>query len=189
MATSDRLWRVFRPIVAEGFEWIQPVRERDLHLLYDLDGTSRAAKWRPVSVRGLTRDDLGRPLLRADMPWLGGHAIVLDDRAREAVGAILGEAGEFLPLDPVDRDGGLWLFNACRIVDALDEASSELVRFPSSGRVMAVKRHVFRGGAVAGLAAFRVPQSRSLFLSGAVVDAIGRAELRGAAFDLAWRGE
>jgi hypothetical protein len=179
--------RVFRPIVVEGFEWVQPVDEADQDAVYQLDGMPRAAGWRPIRVRRLDVDERGRPWRPADLPWLGGHALVFRDSAYRAVGGVLAGAGEFLELDLVDGTDRLWLFNACQVVDALDEEASGVVRFPSTGRVMKVKQHVFRPERLAGLSAFRVPQARSLFLSGDVVEAISAVNLTGAGFELVWQ--
>jgi hypothetical protein len=178
---------VFRPVVAEGFEWVQPVDDNDFDAVYQLDGTPRARQWRPIQVRRLEADDNGRPWLPADSPWLGAHALVFRERGYQLVDGLLGDAGEFLELDPVDGTDRLWLYNVTQVVDALDEEGSGLVRFPSTGRVMKVNRHVFDVDRITGLVAFRVPQLRSLFLSGEAVDAISAAKLSGAAFDLVWQ--
>lgn len=179
--------RVFRPDVVEGFEWVQPLDEKDFDAMYQLDGTPVSSSWKPIPVRRLEGDNKGRPWLPADVPWLGGHALVFRERAYQAVGGVLAGAGEFLELDLVDGTDRLRLFNACHVVDALDEKASDVVRFPSTGRVMKVKQHVFHPGRIAGLVAFRVPQTRSLFLSGEAADAISAANLSGAGFELVWR--
>ncbi len=179
--------RVFRTVVVEGFEWVQPVEEGDFDAVYQVDGTPVGSGWKPIRVRRLEADDRGRPWLPADLPWLGGHALVFRERAYRAVGGVLAGAGEFLELDLVDGTDRLWLFNVCQVVDALDEEASGVVRFPSTGRVMKVKQHVFHPERVAGLVAFRVPQARSLFLGGETVDAISAANLSGAGFELVWQ--
>jgi hypothetical protein len=180
--------RVYEPAVTEDFEWVQPTHESDFDAVYQLDGRPRTKEWRPIRVRLLRRDStLGRKTLKpAELPWLGGHALVCRPRAHELLAPILERSGEFLPLD---LGGGepLWLFNVCQIVDALDEAASDIVRFPSSGRVMDIRRHVFFPDRVAGMTAFRIPQSRSLFLGGEAVDAIVGLELSGARFELVWQ--
>ena len=178
--------RVYSPAVVEEFEWVQPRSERDFDAVYQLDGSSRKRGWRPIAVRRLDRDDDGRPLRAAELPWLDGHALVLSDRALEAIGEVLGDSGEFLQLDLVDGSGRLWLFNVLNVVDGLDESASELVRFPSSGRIMKVRRHAFVPDRIRGLRAFRVPQLRTLFLSGEAVDVIVAAHLSGARFEPLW---
>ena len=51
--------RVFRPVVAEGFEWVQPIDQADFDAVYQLDGTPRASGWKPIRVRRLQADDEG----------------------------------------------------------------------------------------------------------------------------------
>jgi hypothetical protein len=178
--------RVYKAAVVEGFEWVQPLDEADFDAVYQLDGTQVTQRWKPIRVKTLESDDRGRPLRRADLPWLGGHALVFRDRARDAVAELLAGSGEFLELELADDSDRFWLYNARSVADALDEDASDLVRFPSTGRVMKVNRHVFRPDVVADLVAFRVPQTRSLFLAGDVVDGISALRLSGAGFELAW---
>ena len=178
--------QVFRPVVAEGFEWVQPVDETDFDAVYQLDGTPRASGWKPIRVRRLQADDKGRPWQPADLPWLGGHALVLRERACQALGELLGQFGELLELDLVDDLDRLWLFNVCSVVDGLDQDASKVVRFPSTGRVMKINQHAFRTDRIAGDQVFRIPEARSLFLTGGVVQAIENAGLSGAAFELVW---
>ena len=180
--------RVYRPAVTEDFEWVQPTHESDFDAVYQLDGQPRAKQWRPIRVRLLRRDSsLGRKTLKsAELPWLGGHALVCRPRAYELIGPMLEGSGEFLPLDLVGGER-LWLFNVLQVVDALDEEASDLVRFPSSGRVMDIRRHVFFPDRVTQLTAFRTPQARSLFLGGEAVDALVDLGLSGAKFELVWQ--
>ena len=178
--------RVFSPRVAEEYEWVQPISESDYDTVYQLDGTPLDRSWRPIAVRRLNYDDEGHPLRAADLPWLDRSALVLTDHALQAVGGILEGSGEFLRVDPTDGTGPLWLFNVLNVTDALDERASDLVRYPSSGRIMTVRRHAFLPDRIRGLGAFRVPQLRSLFLGGEAVDAIMAAQLSGARFDQVW---
>jgi hypothetical protein len=178
--------RVFKPEVVEGYEWVQPVEQADFDAVYQLDGSPVAVHWTPIRVRTLQVDDRGLPLRRADLPWLGGHALVFREHAYRAAAEALAAAGEFLELDLVDGSDRLWLYNVCCVADVLDEEASDLVRFPSTGRVMKVDRHVFDADAVANLVAFRVPQARSLFLTGDVVDTLVASGMVGVEFALAW---
>jgi hypothetical protein len=178
--------RVYRPILAEGFEWVQPIDVRDFDAVYQLDGASLAAHWKPIRVRRLEADEQGTPLRVADLPWLGGHALVVRDRAYRVLNGMLSSCGEFLPLDLIDGTDRLWMFNVCRVIEALDEGSSKVVRFPSSGRVMKIDQYVFYPGLVTGQRAFKVPQTRTLFLGQEAVEAIAAADLSGPAFELVW---
>lgn len=178
--------QVYEPVVAEGFEWVQPVDESDFDRVYQLDGTPLSAGWKPIRVRRLQADEKGNAWRPADMPWLGGHALVFRDDARRAIQDVLADFGEFLELDLVDDSGQAWLFNVCTVVDALDEEASKIVRFPSTGRVMKVVQPVFRPQRIVGKHAFRLPDLRSLFVTAEVVGAIRDAGLAGAGFKLVW---
>jgi hypothetical protein len=119
---------VFKPKVAEGYEWVQPVDQADFDAVYQLDGSPVAEQWTPIRIRTLEADEGGRPLQRADLPWLSGHALVFRDQAYREVGEVLAASGEFLELELVDGSDRLWLFNVCCVADVLDEEASELVR-------------------------------------------------------------
>jgi hypothetical protein len=147
--------KVCEPGCRPGFEWVLPVRDTDHEYLWSLDGTPRRSTWRPVPVARLTVEDDGTPLMAADLPWLGGHVLVLREHAVTALGPLLTRHGELLPLDCPDAD--LWLFNTLTVVDALDEERSELTRFDDGG-ILAVDRYEFRPDVVAGMAVFKVPQ-------------------------------
>ncbi len=62
-------------------------------------------------------------------------------RAAEVLQPILEGNGELLPLDC--EEGDYFIFNVTRVVDALDESDSDLVKFPDGKRIMEVKRFVF----------------------------------------------
>jgi hypothetical protein len=174
--------RVYEPGVRPGFEWVLPVHDTDHEYLWSLDGTPRQATWRPVPVARLTADEHGNPRAEADLPWLGGHVLVLRPSAVAALGPLLERHGELLPLDCPDAD--LWLFNTMTVVDALDEERSELVRF-DDGAILAVERYEFR--AVAPI--FKVPQllRGPLFVSDEFASVLTAAGLTGLELTEVWR--
>lgn len=177
--------RVYRPVVADGFEWVQPVDERDFDAVYRLDGQPRGTSWTPVRVRRIVSDG-GVELSQADTPWLDGQTIVSRAGAHPVLRNVLGGAGESLELALEDGQEQLWLFNVCTVVDALDESRSDLIRFPSSGGAMKITRHEFLPDRVAGLAAFRIPQARGLHLGGEAVAAISGRQFAGLHFQEVW---
>jgi hypothetical protein len=172
---------VYEPAVVEGFEWVLPVQNEDFEVFRGLDGTPRHSTWSPIPMRLLTEDDSGRPLQRADFPWLGSHVLILRDRAVQAVGSVLEDYGELLPLDCAQAD--LSVLNVCRVVDALDEERSELVRF-GTGRIMKIKRAAFREEALAEAHIFKLPQMLrgSIYLTENIVQQIRHAQLQGIDF-------
>ena len=50
-------------------------------------------------MRLVKEDERGRPFQQSDIPWLGGHAPVLRERAAAALASVLSRDGELLPLD------------------------------------------------------------------------------------------
>jgi hypothetical protein len=132
-------------------------------------------------MRLVTEDEHGRPLRSADFPWLGSHVLILRDRAVETVGSILDDYGELLPLDC--EQANLWLLNVCRIVDALDEEESDLIRF-STGRIMKIQKAVFRDKLLSDAHIFKLPQMvrGSIYLTEDVAQQIQQARLQGIGF-------
>jgi hypothetical protein len=126
-----------------------------------------------------------RPSQRYDLPWLGANVLVLTSRAVEALGDVLSQSGELLPLACSDAE--LYVFNPLQLVDALDEEASELVRF-ESGRVMAIDRYVFKPGALGDAKVFNVPQLAGfqLYTTRELVDAVAAAGLHGTEFVEIW---
>lgn len=175
--------RVYEPGVRPGFEWVLPVHDTDHEYLWSLDGTPRRDTWRPVAVSRLTEADDGSPRAEADLPWLGGHVLVLRPSAVAALGPLLERHGELLPLACPDAD--LWLFNTVTVVDALDEDRSELVTF-DDGTILAVEHYEFRPEAVAPV--FKVPQllRGPLFVSDEFASALTTAGLTGLELTERW---
>lgn len=181
--------RIYEFEVREGYEWVVPRNEADFGVFRAFDGERRRESWRPVAVRLVKEDEQGRPLLESDVPWLGKHAPVFRDSATEALGGLLSGGGELLPLENEEAD--LRVLNVTAVLDALDEERSTLVKFPSTGRIMNVKTHVFRPEVIEGAHVFKVPHllRGSVFVTDEVVQAAERAGLRGVGFRQVWEGE
>jgi hypothetical protein len=177
--------RIYLPDVQEGYEWVLPVNEADHEVFRGLDGTPRRVGWEPVHMQRVTTTRTGARRAESDLPFLSSHLLVLRDKAFAALGDVLADYGELLPLSCPDTE--LWVFNALRFVDALDEDGSTLRRF-SSGRIADIQRYAFHPERVAGVEIFRLPQTPRgpLCVSGEFVERVRAAELRGADFQLVW---
>ena len=129
----------------EEHQWTIPVDDYGYQKIWGMlnqrPGRRVGESWVPVRVFRWEGDG-PPPLRRADMPWFAGGALVVALRAKEALGEVLGEDAEMLPLLNDSED--LWLVNPWREVDALDEENSEIQRFASSGRVERITRYAFR---------------------------------------------
>ncbi|MEZ4300430.1 MAG: hypothetical protein R3B70_36130 [Polyangiaceae bacterium] len=124
---------IYQPMVAEGYEWINALRDGDYEVFLQLDGKPRASTWQPIAVRRV-RADKRQAFLSSDFPWLGGHALVMRRSAVDTLRDTLDENGEVLPLS-TDDGVELFVLNA-RVIDALDEARSSLLKFPGTNRIM-----------------------------------------------------
>jgi hypothetical protein len=178
--------RVYTQYPIGEYEDVSPVNEDDLDLFDEFDGTPRAENWTPVEMEIITVDsETGATLQRADVPWFMGN-LVLRDKAIEAASPILAPLGELLPLECATAK--LVCFNATQVLDALDEDRSEIVRFPSSGRIMAIERYAFRADAIPERAAFRIPQQQTgdVYFTEPVVEDLRSLGLTGLDFKLVW---
>jgi len=179
---------IFAPWVTEGGEQAGPVHRNGFDQLRELEdrGAPVGREWKPFEVE-LLRKDGGRSFKESDCPWIGGGFVVLRPAAIEVFGQFLGDDAEILDL--LCEDADLKLLNVWRHLEALDIANSELVRFPSSGRIMTVKSYAFHDAAVEGHSLFRLsamPRA-SIFVQQSVVDAVAAAGLRMVKFRLVSR--
>lgn len=181
-APGRRVVRIYEFQVQDGYEWALPVADDDFEILRSFDGSARERGWRAIQME-LVREDEGHRFLPSDMPWLGGDAPILKQKAVDALGPVLTKNGELLPL--ACDEAKLWVFNATTIRDALDLDHSDLVKF-SSARIMDVTSYVFRPDRLGEVYAFRVPQLDSVFVTGEVVER--SAALTGVGFKLLWEG-
>ena len=179
--------RIYEPLVAEGYEWVNCCDDDDYEVLLSLDGEPIAQVWRPPHVRRVAAEDNGK-CVASDFPWLGAHALVMRSSAVMALRDILESNGELLPLR---TDDGVTLFvlNA-RTIDALDESQAEVLRFPGSNRVMRITKVAFHESRVRNVDLFRLPYRASCtYVSQKFVDRFHQAGLRGLAFTQVFAGE
>jgi hypothetical protein len=173
--------RFFVPRVVQGYEWVTADVEEDYGQIHGLDGQERSADWSPVAVSLLHETEDGEPRRPALMPWLNDAVLVIRDGAIDKLSPILQPYGELLPLSCTEAD--LAVFNATRLIPALDENRSEILRFGSGG-IMAVPRLVLRETAEHG-EMFKLAEIKSspLLLSERLVEQIRQAvELDGTDF-------
>ncbi len=176
---------VYVPQSAEGFEFCHPERQEDFETLnVTIDGTPRQDTWRSPPMR-LVHEDQGKKLAESDCPWLGSHALVFRRNAISGLESVLREYGELLPL--ACSETNLVVFNATRVIDALDERASGIMRF-SNDRIMRITRYAFRPEVIAGVGIFKLPSLRvsPTFVNEDFVKAWKAARLRGLVFNKVW---
>jgi hypothetical protein len=177
---------IYEPLVAEGYEWVNAIRDEDYEVFYSFDGKPCAATWKPIAVRRVRADE-GRVFKPSDFPWLGRHALILRRAARDALHDIMDAHGEMLPLS-TDDGVELFVLNA-RVIDALDEASSSLTRLPGTNRIVRIEKPAFYASAIQGADIFRLPhRATPTYVSERFVDRVKTAGLRGLVFDEVWSG-
>jgi hypothetical protein len=169
----------------EGFRWLTLAQEPDLGLLAVLQGMPAAGFWTTPSVATLELDFEGRTLPLPDCPVFT-TAAVFSRRAVDVLLDLLIESGEILPLGC--EEGDFFVFNVIRVLDALDEAQSELKRFGRNGRgrVKRIVRHAFFPERVTA-SIFRIPQKPlRVYVTQGFVDRAESAGLTGFDFTPVW---
>lgn len=140
----------------------------------------------PSGVRNF-ENGLPYPEIFPDFTNLGLSAIpTFSERAVSVLGPMLSQHGELAPIQ-LDEPMRYFGFNPTTVVDILDETRSEIVRF-SSGRVMAVDRHVLLASVKQLPSIFKIPQTRrnTTYVNEAFVTRVNEAGLTGFKFNLLW---
>ncbi len=162
--------------------------EQDLEALYQFAGTSIGAAWRPLPVETY-EEEVREKRLPSDCPGLFGSLPVFSLRAVKILQPILDGNGELLPLD--FEQGEYFAFNITRVVDALNEAGSEIVRFPDGKKVLAIKQFSFVPQKLEGVDIFKLPQQPlgMAFVTDRFVQAVRQSDLVGFNFEWLWASE
>ena len=170
----------------DGFEWVNLRDHGNWEYLLELGEERVAEGFRPLPAYRILEDE-GETFDEADMPWMGGHFLVMRDHVREALLPIMADDVEFLPL-ATDDGLRLWITHALRLVPVLDLERAEVKRFPSSGRIMRIIRHHFLPEVDQAGTAFHLAEMRRghLYLTEQVVDRVRRAGFTGAKFTEVW---
>ena len=151
---------LFEPAVADEYEWVNCCNDEDYEVFAGFNGSRRAETWTPIRVYTVAADER-QAGLRSDFPWLGCHALVIRSSVLEILHDFLSSCCEVLPLQSEDGSG-LHVLNVTCILDALDEAESQILRSPDDGRVMWVEEPHFLDSVVKGVDMFRLPIRGSL---------------------------
>jgi hypothetical protein len=174
--------KLYVPDPAEGFQWLLPIADGD-SLKLRFDGTPRAASWVPLKVERVSQDvGLFFPE-PSDFP--AGCGFVVSRAAKERLGSLLEEAGELLPLDCCD--GQFWVLNVTRLLDALNEEKSKVVRSKETGRILMIHRHSFHPERL-GPELFKLTQDPrgSIYATDTFVNRVKATSLKGLDFKLVW---
>jgi hypothetical protein len=160
--------------------------DADVTIYERFNGQPMASDGQPVAITAADEDD--ETALLADHALLG-IVPVFTVRAVEVLLDFLRPNGELLPL----RYGRAeyMAYNVTRVVDALDESRSKLMRFRDSGRVQLIQEYVFWPERVAGLSIFKIPQliKAFVFVTDPFVERVKGARLTGFDFRKVWTAQ
>ncbi len=170
---------------AEGYEFVNSSNQETRSVFRGFSGKTQRENWRPVLVL-LERSDLGQKLKHGDFHTIGAAPLIMRKRAVAALSEIWNANGEILPLKEESGEE-LFVFNS-QSVDALDESQSDIVSFPSSGRIMVIQKHVFTKEKLEGIDVFHLPNSPHItYVSQRFVDMVKENDLSGINFERVWQ--
>jgi len=130
-----------------------------------------------------------RRLPKGDFPSLIPNVPVFSRRAVEALRDLLEGHGEILPV--MISDDEYFLLNVTRVVDALDESNSEVIRFEGSSKVLNIRSHSFYEEKLFGIMIFKIPQviTMDVFVTDVFVERVRSAGLKGFWFPFVWSSD
>jgi hypothetical protein len=182
--------RIYKLRYAEGFEWLLPINDADFDQLR-FDGSPRGTRWQPVKMRRLRTSERGRTLQPADfLACSGGELLILGRAARDKLSETLVAYGELLPL--LCEDGEYWVLNVTRLVDALDEGKSQVLRASSTGPILMIRKHEFRDSEeIQQAAIFKLSDMPRglIYTNAAFVTLVKDSGLVGLEFDEVWSAD
>jgi hypothetical protein len=165
--------------------WLTTSTESDIERLL-FDGTSRIEGWAAPKVQWIIENSRDAERSITDCPNLTPGVPALSAQAVLALKQLLAEAGELLPLDHGSHK--YFALNVTKVLSALDETRSTIIRFPSSAQIMTVKTFAFFEEILSGSAVFKESElARSaVFCTDAFVQAVAAANLSGFKFKRVW---
>jgi hypothetical protein len=127
-------------------------------------------------------------LPKGDTPGLSSHIPVFSPRAVEILAELLENGGELLPI--ICEHEEYFLFNVTRVIDALDEDASQLVRFDDGG-ILDIDRYSFKENKLTGVNIFKLPQKPLSYpyVTDAFVRRVEDSGLKGFEFRIVWSSD
>lgn len=172
--------RYYRPIGAEGFEFVNFTKPEAEELIAELGCGADKASIGMIEVDLISVEE-GTSLSRSDFPWWGYQALIFRDGARSALAGFLQGQGEWHRLR-WNAEGDVFLFLP-EVMDALDHRRSEVRWFPDGG-MMFVRHPVLIEDSLMGKDILRLPgRAGSVCVSQNFVDACRAAQLGGLDFE------
>lgn len=155
-------------------------------------GQAFGSAWRPAKFkyRGPSAEDYQGEVLNGDFVSVGFYT-GLSPRAVAVLGPVFQRYGELLPLDVEGEPKEVMWFHCTNVVDALDEANSNVSRSPTTGKLYNINLHVFLKDRIPDdLLMFQLPYGKSaIYCTDTFKDIIERSGLTGLEFWLRWSDE
>jgi hypothetical protein len=154
--------------------------------MHRFNGLPLKPSWKDVTI-GWDPDMRRKP--KGDCPSLFTHIPVFTPRAVDALSDLLEGNGELLPIT-IDLEE-YFLFNVTRVIDALDESGSEIVRFDDSSKILDIDVHCFCPEKIDKATIFKIPQipTMDVFVTEVFVERVKSGRLKGFEFPLLWSRE
>ena len=147
------------------------------------DGTPMKRPWTDVLIGW---DPETNRFPKGDYPHLVLSLPVFSSRAVDALGDLLEGNGEILPTTCEGEQ--IFFFNATKVIDALDESNSEVIRYHGSTEVMRVETCAFFKEKLTGAVIFKIPQFPvgPVFVTDPFVERVKSTGLKGFWFPRVW---
>ena len=170
---------IFAATTAEGYEWLECDVD-DAQKIFDFTGVPLGADWKPIRVRRINEVN-GKTLARSDFPSLLPYRLAMRRSAAEALSSFFQTSGELLPLR-ADDGSDLVILNVTRVLDALDEQRSDVLRLQAR-EIVSIRTAAFVEAVIGESDVFRLPHRGSpTYLSHRFVAAVQALGLKGLDF-------
>ena len=173
---------------ANDYQNIVPANEGDWDIFHRFDGNPIGLPWHPVVMEILRDECQNKDLPAGDFPSLIPHVPCFSRKAVDSLRQLLLPFGEVLSL--VCAEGEFYAYNVTRIIDCLDEANSEVVRFDDGG-VLNIEKYEFIPKVLENSIIFKIPQTplMDVFVSEKFISRVEQHGLKGFDFREVWSDE
>lgn len=165
----------------DNFESLRLCESSTVDFFQQFDGTKLGNTWSTIEVERMEPD---KKLKLGDAP--GFVLPVFTRKATDILLPLIKDDIEVLPI----RLGNISLYgiNVLTVLDAIDYAKSDYVKFSDGKRILAFKKYAFRVDAVAGKHIFKIKDERRryAFVSEEFVDAVNNNGLEGFRLEEVW---
>ncbi|GAB2792418.1 hypothetical protein [Amycolatopsis magusensis] len=141
--------RIYRMDPPGDCHWVTPVDPADNDRL-EYDSAPLAEQWSPIEMQLVDGKGYQR---MTSFPWHLNRLLMLRDDAIGALGPVLADYGELLPLDCPGME--LNVFRNLVTADVLDEENSAIKYFEPEHELWEVNSYAFRADRLDGLMIFR----------------------------------